>query len=120
VFEATPLTIAFTAPSDSSSADTAACFLYSYDLDGDNVYEIAYVPAAAQTYLFQASGTRTIHGRITDKDGASRVFTVAVTVQDILPTIALSSSTTVQEGATYALTLGAVTDPGKEAISQYV
>ena len=36
------------------------------------------------------------------------------------PTIAISGATNVNEGSSYSLTLGAVTDPGTDTVSSYV
>lgn len=46
--------------------------------------------------------------------------TVAVTVIDVPPIIALSGAASVNEGSPYTLTLGAVTDPGHETVSGYI
>ena len=65
--------VSFVNPFDPSSADTAAGFRYSFDFNNDGTFEVvnstsptATVPAA---YLADGPGTRTIHGRIADKDG---------------------------------------------------
>ena len=43
-----------------------------------------------------------------------------VTVDNISPTIVLSGVANVDEGSSYALTLGAVTDPGADTVTDYV
>ena len=44
----------------------------------------------------------------------------AVTVTDVAPTVALSGPPSVAKGATYTLTLGPVTDPGRDSVTAYV
>src|SRR6185295_5284846 len=44
----------------------------------------------------------------------------SVTVDNVAPTIAISGATNVNEGSSYSLTLGAVTDPGTDSVSSYV
>ncbi len=45
---------------------------------------------------------------------------MSITVNNVPPTIALSGAAEVDEGSTYTLTLGAVTDPGTDTVSQYI
>jgi hypothetical protein len=56
----------------------------------------------------------------TDSDGAFTSVTFDLTVVNVAPTIALSGASTVDEGSTYTLTLGAITDPGADVVSQYI
>ena len=44
---------------------------------------------------------------------------VVVTVDDVAPTIVVSGDPHVYEGSTYTLSLGAITDPGTDAITSY-
>ena len=41
-------------------------------------------------------------------------------MNNVAPTIAVSGAASVNEGATYSLTLGAVTDPGADTVSSYI
>ena len=64
----------------------------------------------------------TVVVRVTD-DGEPSLFTTIsfdVTVTNVAPTIALSGAGTVIAGETYTLTLGAVTDPGEDTVTQYI
>src|SRR5213075_3273948 len=57
------------------------------------------------------------------KDAAnatSNTASQAVTVSNVAPTIAISGAASVNEGSSYSLTLGAVTDPGQDTVSSYV
>ncbi len=57
---------------------------------------------------------------VSDGDGGSDTDSVAVTVTNVAPTIAISGNANVNEGSVYSLTLGAVTDPGTDTVSSYV
>src|SRR5207237_10818584 len=41
-------------------------------------------------------------------------------VKNVAPTIAISGNASVNEGSTYSLTLGAVTDPGTDTVSSWI
>ncbi len=55
-------------------------------------------------------------------ENGTRVTNVSftLTVSNVSPTIALSGNSDVDEGAPFTLTLGPVTDPGDDTVSQYV
>src|SRR5260370_689332 len=64
----------------------------------------------------------TITVDLTDDDGThTNAGSLAVHVNNVAPTIALSGSANVDEGSTYTLTLGAITEPGNDgdAITAY-
>jgi large repetitive protein len=63
---------------------------------------------------------RTIQVTVSDEDGGSRIESKSVTVNNVAPVIALAGADSVNEGATYTLTLGAVTDPGTDTVTNYV
>ena len=56
----------------------------------------------------------------TDSDGAPTSTTFELVVVNVVPTIALSGAASVDEGSTYTLTLGTVTDPGADTVTSYV
>jgi len=62
----------------------------------------------------------TIQVTVSDEDGGSSTGNNVVTVNNVAPTIALAGANSVDEGSTYTLTLGAVTDPGQDTVTQYV
>ncbi|MHB1186315.1 PKD domain-containing protein, partial [Thiobacillus sp.] len=109
-----------------SKSDPGADIITSYSVDwGDGGATVVLTAAelAAQSGNVQhtyADGTvgRTITVQATDEDGTWSQ-TKAVTVENVAPTIALSGNLTVNEGATYTLTLGAVTDPGQDTPTSY-
>ena len=45
---------------------------------------------------------------------------LAVTVNNVAPTIAISGASSVAEGSAYSLTLGTVTDPGHDTVTQWI
>ena len=47
-------------------------------------------------------------------------FLIMVNVANVAPTIAISGAANVSEGSPYSLTLGAVTDPGTDTVTNYV
>src|SRR5205085_1995417 len=57
---------------------------------------------------------------VTDKNNAPDTKTFAVHVNNVAPTIAISGNANVNEGSTYTLNLGAVSDPGTDTVSSYV
>src|SRR5262249_30567287 len=66
------------------------------------------------------NGPTTVTITATDSDGLPASTTFTLTVTNIPPTIAISSAASVNEGAAYTLTLGAVTDPGTDSVTQYI
>ncbi|MBO3705820.1 MAG: hypothetical protein J5X21_05380 [Candidatus Accumulibacter sp.] len=68
-----------------------------------------------------ASGTpRTIVMQVLDEDGAHNAGSKSITVNNVTPAIALTGNASVDEGASYTLTLGTVSDPGTDAVSSYI
>src|SRR5262249_31698926 len=62
----------------------------------------------------------TITVELTDEDGThSASGSKAITVNDVDPTIALSGNPNVNEGSSYLLNLGAITDPGQDTVTAY-
>ncbi|MGA2496357.1 MAG: SdrD B-like domain-containing protein [Tepidisphaeraceae bacterium] len=120
LLEGSPITISFSSQSDTYPADAAAGYVYSYDLNGDGVYEIADVPNASWQVTFPDEGAYTVGGRIKDADGHTASYTLQLVVGDVPPTIALSGGNSVNAGAAYTLTLGAVTEAGTDTVTQYI
>src|SRR5439155_1135690 len=57
-----------------------------------------------------------------DEDGTflNRANALSVHVNNVAPSIAISGVASVNEGSSYSLTLGAVTDPGQDTVSSYI
>ena len=89
--------------------------------DGSAAQAVAGSPASVTHAYAVGPHTWTISATATDDAGTYAAGnTLAVAVNDVPPTIALSGAPTVNEGAAYALTLGAVSDPGADVVSGYV
>lgn len=114
---ASGLSVRFVGATDPSTADFAAGFTYSYDLDGDGVFEIAGVSTSSQPVLFPQDGSYTIQGRIHDRDGGTTEYTVQVAVQNVAPQIdSFTGAATGNEGNAIAFT-GSVVDPGSDVLT---
>jgi hypothetical protein len=64
--------------------------------------------------------TSIVSVKVSDGIDDSNESTKSVTVDNVAPTIAISGAPNVDEGRPYSLTLGAVTDPGTDTVSNYV
>ncbi|HXG09859.1 MAG TPA: LamG-like jellyroll fold domain-containing protein [Gemmataceae bacterium] len=123
VDEGSTATVFFTDPFDPSAGDTQAGFSYSYDFDNDGLFEIAgssspsaVVPA---NYLADGPATRTVRGRIEDRDGGFTDYTATITVNNVAPAAAiLGAPADSPEGS--AITLASsVADPGVQDTFTY-
>ena len=65
------------------------------------------------------TGPLTVTITATDSFGASTQSTFTYSIDNVAPSISLSGATSVNEGATYTLNLGVVTDPGTDTITDY-
>ena len=109
-------TVSFSNATDASLADRNAGFTYSYDFNNDGTFEItssrtssATVPAS---YLANP-GSHTLRGRITDKNGGSRIYTTTLSVVAIPPTAAFATGGSVSLGAAGSVSFTQVHDsPG--------
>jgi len=66
------------------------------------------------------STARNISVTANDGDGGSANQVKGISVNNVAPTIALSGAASATAGQTYALNLGAVTDPGQDTVSSYI
>ena len=110
IAEGSAVTVSFDGLEDPSMADTAAGFTYSYDFDGDGVFEVSGRSASA-THVFGDNGVYTVTGRVTDKDGGYTDYTTDVEVYNVDPTaggLAVAGATT--EGSTVTFSLGGASD----------
>src|SRR5205823_9384142 len=83
-----------------------------------NVNGTGTIPAQDHTY---ADGPSDHTVTVTVDDGADATSkTFSVHVGNVPPSIAISGAATANEGSSYSLTLGAVTDPGTDTVSSYI
>ena len=105
---------------------------YQWDLDGDGQFGETG-PDATQgdelgpTAMFSAAGLDghpgsavTVTLRVTDDYGATDEDTAVVQITNVAPTIIVEGGDTIAEGSEYTLTLGTVTDPGMDAVTQWI
>jgi len=107
--------------------DPGADSISGYSIDwGDGTVEnfdlVAWAAAAGSFSHSYADGaaTPTITVSATDEDGTHTLGSKTITVNNVTPTIALTGNASVDEGASYTLTLGAVSDPGTDTVSSYI
>jgi hypothetical protein len=121
VNEGGSVTVSFIDQDDPSPTDVTAGFTYSYDFDNDGVFEItASTDATVEVpdgYV-NDSGTRTVRGAITDRDGGTFEVFTGVRVLEVAPQLNLLGADTAKEGESYTLDLSA-TDPGNDTISKW-
>jgi len=96
-------------------ADFAAGFTYSFDLNGDGIFEVVDVVPSSQSVSFPASGLRALRGRIKDKDGATRDYSLDVDVQNIAPSVTAFVGPSSAAQGTSVLFNGNFVDPGSDA-----
>ena len=75
-----PARLVFSNATDPSAEDLLAGLLYSYDCTNDGVFELADSPEPAFDCVYSRPGTFTARGRVSDKDGGSSDYRVAVGV----------------------------------------
>ena len=91
---------------------------------GDQTGEQSLMLASDQTFLlshlYADDGSYTVVLTIADEDGGVGHGTMKVTVSNVPPVVLLHGTDTVAEGIEYTLTLGSVTDPGADTVTQYL
>lgn len=108
-----PATVSFSDAAD-VPADLSAGLRYSFDFDNDGNFEVAGAASPTATvpapYL-AAAGTRTVRGRVSDKDGGFTDYTTAITVWPAPTQITLSAiaDAYVRDGTSAATNFGSAT-----------
>ena len=93
---------------------------YEFDCENDSTYEVGPQAGNAAQCSYDDDGSYIVGVRVTDDDSGEAIGSTTVTVNNIAPRITLNGAPNVDEGSLYTLTLGAVTDPGDDAISEYI
>jgi hypothetical protein len=112
VNEGSPFTIQLAGPSDPSTADTNAGFQYAFDCGSGYG---AYGSSSSRSCPTTDNGTRSVKGKIKDKDGGEREYTGSVTVNNVAPHISSVSATNSYAGPLVFMTSSIstlFTDPG--------
>src|SRR5205085_85915 len=83
--EGSTIDLALANPGDPSNADTAAGFTYAFDCDSGSGYGV-FGASNIATCPTSDNGSRTVKGRIRDKDYGTREYTAGVTITNVSPT----------------------------------
>jgi hypothetical protein len=111
VNEGSAIDVSLTAPSDPSSADTAAGFQYAFDC-GDGSGFSAFAGTSSVSCPTSDDGSRTVKGRIRDKDGDATEYSAAVTVENVAPTATFNAPTSSFAGFAFTISLTSPHDAG--------
>ncbi len=118
--EGATATVTFTGPSDPSATDAGAGFHYAYDLDNDGVFDVgdgtyansgtAATADVPPNLLDDGPGSRTVKGRILDKDGGFTDYTFTIALSNVDPTASFSGPASVPTGGTAVVSFGGQSD----------
>src|SRR5207237_6893403 len=89
VTEGSPIGLSLTSPFDPSSADTTAGFQYAFDC-GDGSGYGAFSGTSTASCPTTDNGSRTVKGKIKDKDSGTTEYTASVTINNVAPSATLS------------------------------
>ncbi|HEX4415393.1 MAG TPA: PKD domain-containing protein [Lacipirellulaceae bacterium] len=103
-----------------SSSDPGADTISQWSIDwGDSVQVVTGNPSSVSHIYADGTANYTISATATDEDGTYAAGnSVAVTVNNVAPMLAISGAATVNEGSSYTLALSS-SDPGADTISQW-
>src|SRR5205823_1246424 len=113
VNEGTPIFLSLTSPHDPSNADTAAGFTYKFDCGLGAGFQPS--PDNTASCPTDDNGSRTVKGRIFDKDGGYSEYTRSVHVNNVAPDVTAAADQSSDEGASKSFALGSFTDPGADS-----
>ncbi len=85
---------------------------------GDSIQVVTGNPSSVTHTYADGDANYTISAMATDEDGTYSSNTVAVTVHNVAPTLAISGAASVNEGSAYTLNLTS-SDPGTDTISHW-
>ena len=105
-----------------ASEDPGEDTISSWEINwGDGAVEtVVGNPSSVDHVYADGPNIYLISAQATDEDGTYSANTVEVTVHNVTPTITLTGPAGVEEGGAYVLTLGVVTDPGKDTVTEYI
>jgi hypothetical protein len=114
--EGSPVSLS-AAATDPAGADDPLAFTWTITRPDSSTLTLT---GASASFTPADNGSYTVSLTVSDGDGGSASQSGNIGVANVAPSIALSGAASVNEGAAYQLTLGAVTDPGQDTVSQYV
>jgi hypothetical protein len=102
VVEGSPIALSLTGATDPSAADTSADFTYAFDCgSGFGSFGAASTASCPTT----DNGSRTVAGRVRDKDGGVTTYTATVAITNAAPTATFGNNGPVAEGSSFSLSL---------------
>ena len=113
------VTLDGSASSDPEQTDNTT-LTYEWDLDYDgNTFDVGATGISPEFSAAEIDGpaARTVALRVTNDGGFSDMATTTVDVTNVAPTILVEGGDLVDADAEYTLTLGAITDPGDDAVT---
>jgi hypothetical protein len=104
VDEGSNISLSLTAPVDPSSDDVAAGFTYEFDCGLGAGYESSLTNT--RSCPTTDNGSRTVKGKIMDKDGGFTAYSATITINNVVPNVTIT--TPALDGALYSLLNGAI------------
>jgi PKD repeat protein len=112
VAEGSPIALSLTGAFDPSSADVVAGLEYAFDC-GDGAGYNAFSATTMRSCVTSDNGSRTVKGKIKDKDNGVTEYTASVTITNVAPTVLAGADASITEGDTFSQN-GSFTDPGAD------
>ncbi len=115
-------TVNFNGPTLITDPGMLDTYIYTWTVTNSSGNVVSASNAANFNFVPADNGAYTVALAITDTgDPASQASdTVIVTAQNVAPTIGLTGAASINEGSPYALTLGAIVDPGADTVSKII
>ena len=114
VNEGSSFTLSLTNAHDASAADESAGFTYAFDCGSGYG---SFTASSTATCTTNDSGTRTVKGKVKDKDGGVSEYNASVTVTNVAPTATFANDGPVNEGSSFHLTLTNPQDPSSADVA---
>ena len=101
--------------------DSNAILAFEWDLDYDGVtFDVDVTGEQPRVSFPDDFAARNIALRVTDTRGESDLDTTTLVVTNVSPAISLVGDSSVNENAPYELTLGEISDPGQDTVTQWI
>lgn len=117
VDEGSSIALAITGGTDPSSADVTAGLTYAFDCGTGSDFGTAGATTTASCPTAD-NGTRTVKGKIADKDAGSSEYSQSVTINNVAPTATFNAPATVNEGSAIAISLTSPSDVSSVDIAE--
>jgi len=98
-----------------------ATLTYEWDIDYDGeTFNGGPTTNPSGVFLQDGPSTSKVAVQVTDDQGLSTIATTFLQAINVPPVISLVGDDTITEGSDYTLTLGEVTDPGDDTVTEYI